>query len=203
MSLKDLMGNLHPPGYPDRFGHFQYTHHGRLFFACDPRAEEVFIDDISVQTSRLCRFNGACKQWMSVAEHQWIASYLVPEEYALEALLHDSPEGYIGDMIRPLKGLPGMGTIYLKVEDGIARAIAARFKLQYPWPKCVLQADEMVLGAEIAQNIRSPIASYLTDDSASLDSNRGTKLYYWPAELAQQFFMQRFLELAKKRGLVG
>lgn len=39
----------------------------------------------------------------SVAQHQWQMSYLVPEEYAWEALTHDLPEGYFGDMARPLK----------------------------------------------------------------------------------------------------
>src|SRR5438067_969535 len=79
LSLYDLVGHINPPGYPDRFGHYQYTAHGRIFFSCDPRAEEVFIEDIAKQVSRLCRFGGATKRFMSVAEHLWISSHLVPE----------------------------------------------------------------------------------------------------------------------------
>jgi hypothetical protein len=203
LNLFDLVGHISPPGYPDRFGHYQYTAHGRIFFSCDPRAEEVFINDIAKQTSRLCRFGGGSKHWLSVAEHCWIASHLVPEEFALEALLHDGAEGYIGDMIRPLKTLPGLGDLYLKVESGIERAIAKRFNLVHPWPASVKKADEALLGAEIAQNIVSTEDGYLTTDRAAFDGDNGVKLYFWSPELAEVFFLQRFYELADKRGLRG
>jgi uncharacterized protein len=205
LNLADLVEHIKSPSYPDRAGNYQYTANGRIFFSCDPRPEEVFIDDIAKQTSRLCRFGGATKQFMSVAEHLWICSYLVPEEEALEALLHDGAEAYINDMIRPLKMLPGLGDLYLKVEKGIELAIAERFKLVYPWPKSVRVADEMVLGREIAENIASDKINHLTTDPESRDAGfkADIKLYFWPAELAEVFFMQRFLELANKRGILG
>lgn len=202
LMLADLVGDVHPPGFPDRFGNYQYTSHGRLFFACDPRPDEVHIDDIARQCSRLCRFGGATTKFLSVAEHLYICSYLVPEEDALEALLHDAAEAYIGDMIRPLKMLPGLGDLYLKVETGIERAIAYRFNLVYPWIATVKKADETVLGAEIAQNISNERDGYLTTDRAAFDADKGVPLYFWPAELAEIYFLKRFTELAAKRGLL-
>lgn len=199
MPLVELVGDVHPPGYPDRFGNYQYTAHGRIFFACDPRAEEVHIDDIARQTSRLCRFGGATKRFMSVAEHLYIASFMVPEQFALETLLHDGAEAYINDMIRPLKMLPGLGDIYLKVEAGIERAIAERFQLTYPWPIEVKKADEALLGAEIAQNIASKEDGYLFTDRDAAESDQGAGLYFWSAELAEKMFLARYSELISKR----
>jgi hypothetical protein len=205
ISIAELMGEVRSPGHPDRVGNYQYTSHGRLFFSCDPRADEVFIDDIARQTSRICRFGGATMRWMSVAEHQWICSHQVPEEHALEALLHDGSEGYIGDLIRPLKYLPVFGDLYLKIEAPIERAIAERFKLTYPWPASVKRADELVVGAELAQNIRSKATNHLVNDEAACDEGRGADIHihYWTPEIAEWFFLQRFYELADKRGLRG
>jgi hypothetical protein len=201
LNLYDLVGHINPPGYPDRFGHYQYTHNGRIFFSCDPRAEEVHIDDVAKHLSRLCRFGGATNKFMSVAEHCWHCSQIVPEHEALEALLHDAAEAYVGDMIRPLKTLPGLGDLYLKVESGIERVVAERFDLVYPWPKSVKKADEFVVGAEVALNIRSKVSNHLSDDiDARMEGLKSDlQFYYWSSELAEAFFLQRFYELANKR----
>lgn len=201
LSVKDLMGDVHPPGYPDRFGHYQYTAHGRIFFSCDPRADEVHIDDIATHLSRICRFGGATKRFLSVAEHCWICSHIVPEEVALEALLHDASEAYIGDVIRPMKYLPVYGDIYLKVERGIETAVAARFGLKYPWNIDVRKADEVVVGAEIEQNIASKVENHLSEKYEWRSEQKNIQLYYWKSELAEAHFRHRFHTLAKQRGL--
>lgn len=202
MSIKEMVGSVVPPGYPDRFGHYQYTGHGRIFFSCDPRVDEIHIDDIALHLSRICRFGGATKRFLSVAEHCILCSQIVPEEFALEALLHDAAEAYIGDLIRPLKYLPMFGDIYLKVEAGIEKSVAERFKLQYPWPAWVKSADEAVLGAEIAQNIVSKRANILTDDVQALRSNQNLKLMFMDPPWAETMFLDRFEELAGKRGVL-
>lgn len=203
ITIAELMGETRSPGYPDRVGNYQYTSHGRLFFACDPRADEVFIDDIARQTSRICRFGGATDDWMSVAEHQWICSYQVPRIYALEALLHDGSEGYIGDLIRPLKYLPVFGDLYMKIEGPIERVIAERFELVYPWPASIKRADEVVVGAELKKNVRMAADNHL---SATLTEQEDVvasdiQIYNWKPELAEQFYLQRFYELAAERGV--
>lgn len=204
MVLEDIVGEVRSPGHPDRIGNYQYTGNGRIFFSCDPRADEVFIDDIALHLSRIPRFGGANINFLSVAEHSWLCSYAVPEEVALEALLHDAAEAYIGDLIRPLKRLPIFGDIYLKIEGPIEKAVAERFKLTYPWPDEVKRADELVVGAEVAQNIRSKVVNHLSDDIAARTEGErsATQLYYWNADLAKIYFLQRFTELAAKRGLV-
>jgi hypothetical protein len=198
VSLKELCAGLESPGYPDRIGSYQYTHSGHLFFPCDPRPEEVQLEDIAHGLAGLCRFNGQTIQRMTVAEHTYHCSFVGPRQEALERLMHDCGEALIGDLIRPLKIIPLFGAIYLKIESGIERAVAERFKLTYPWPASVRTADETVLKAEIAQNIGSSAPNHLmTPDTVAAD----VKLQYWTPALAQLHWMDRFKELASERGI--
>jgi 5'-deoxynucleotidase YfbR-like HD superfamily hydrolase len=202
-SLKDLLESVSSfangkTGH-DRVGSHSYTHTGRLMFPCDPRPEEVFIRDIAAGLSSSFRFLGATKQRMTVAEHCYIASYIGPKETALERLLHDAPEAYIGDLIRPIKVIPIFGDLYLRIEDGLMKAIATRYGLQYPFPADVRAADETLLKAEITQNIESK-AHALWNDESVVTSDQ-VKLFYWRPELAEAHFLDRFRELAKERDI--
>jgi 5'-deoxynucleotidase YfbR-like HD superfamily hydrolase len=204
LSLSDLLKGVHSPGYPDRLGHYQYTHTGRIFFPCDPRAEEVFIEDIAVPASRISRFNGQTEKIITDAEHQWHASFMVPREEALEALLHDGSESYIGDMIRPLKVLPIFGSIYLMIERGIEAQIAKRFKLTHPWSHNVKRADEILCHADIAQNIRSKEHGVHFDTTAFDADKEATpriEFQYWQPALAEKMYLDRFYELSSERGV--
>lgn len=204
MSVSELLAGVHSPGTEDRVGHYMYVSTGRLFFPCDPRPEEVDIQDIAVGCSRAFRFNGHTIKPMSVAEHCWHASHLVPPELALEALLHDAAEAYIGDVIRPMKALPVYGALYLKIEKGIETAVAERFKLVYPWPAAVRRADEMLLHAEIAQNIKSKRGG-VHFERAVYDREKEMpvefSLHHWDSATAMTMFTARFAELADLRGL--
>jgi hypothetical protein len=204
LSLADLLEGIHSPGFPERKGHYTYTHSGRLFFPCDPRPEEVFIKDIATAASRICRFNGQTERYLSVAEHLWHASHRVPREIALETLLHDCAEPYIGDMIRPLKVLPFLGQVYLKIEKGIETAIAARYGLAYPWSREIMRADEEVLHVEIAHNIRSKVDGVHFNKAVydrDTEKLAPIKLWHWSEPLAATMFLARFDELARERGI--
>jgi hypothetical protein len=202
MTLEQIVGSVRSPGYPDRVGNYQYTATGGIFFACDPRAEEIHIEDIASALSRIPRFGGNTKQFLSVAEHCWICSNNVPPEHRLAALLHDASEAYIGDLIRPIKYLPVFGSVYLKIEAGIEQKIAEKFDLTWPWSSEVRKVDERVVSVEIRDNIGSTVVNHLTDDIASRDEGAASEdifLYNWAPELAKQFFLHRFKELTKQR----
>ncbi len=82
------------------------TASGLPFWPEFPSAEDIRIGDIAAHLSRLCRFNGALRddvQIYSVAQHCVLVSLHVPPAYALEGLLHDAAEAYLGDCIKPLK----------------------------------------------------------------------------------------------------
>jgi len=69
------------------------------------RDDAIHIDDIAWGLGRILRYNGHIREDYTVAHHSIIMSYVVPQSLALEALLHDAMEAYMGDMIKPVKDL--------------------------------------------------------------------------------------------------
>lgn len=102
---------------------------GRVFYPMDPRANEVFLEDIGFALARINRFNGHADQCISVAQHlcqcQWMAyseGYGVRVQYAV--LMHDAAEAFIGDMVRPLKVyMADFKQVELKVMAAIMEAL--------------------------------------------------------------------------------
>lgn len=137
----------------NRVGNYMILSTGRKFWPLDPREAEVDIEAIAHHLGMACRWGGAVQRFYSVAEHSVHCSRLVPPEHALEALLHDAAEAYLGDLIRPLKH-DSRFAAYLAVEAPIERVIARRFNVEYPWPASVKRADEAMGATEAAQLIR-------------------------------------------------
>ncbi len=133
----------------DRGGWIQ-TSHGRQFWPMDPRADEVFIDDIAHALSMLCRYGGHSLRFYSVAEHSVLLSRSAAPENKLWALLHDATEAYLVDVPRPIKPfLVG----YKEAEIKIMRAICERFDMAIDMPTKVKEADTRILFDERAQNM--------------------------------------------------
>lgn len=86
--------------------------------------DDIRIEDIAWGLGRTLRFGGHIREDYSVAHHCIVMSYYVPEEFALEALLHDAAESYLGDIIWPVKSLfPQIS----EFEDTIVLKIMNRF----------------------------------------------------------------------------
>ena len=100
-----------------------YTRSGRYFDLLNPDPNEIDIDDIASALSKITRFTGHGRFAYSVAEHSVHCASLVPPDYALEALLHDAQEAYLGDVSSPLKALlPEYRAIEHRVQAHIFRS---------------------------------------------------------------------------------
>lgn len=110
------------------------TFTGKRVCVEDPQPDEIYFEDIASALPKLCRFNGHCKQFYSVAQHCVLGAEFAQEwfndDVAREFLLHDATEVYVGDTIRPVKRVlnkrfPG----YEDVEKGFWRAISLQFRV--------------------------------------------------------------------------
>jgi hypothetical protein len=162
-------------------------HSGHYFDLLDPAGSRFELEDIAHGLAHTCRYAGQCIRFYSVAEHSWHASYLVPEELKLAALMHDAAEAFIGDVTRPLKQLlPD----YRVIEKSIEAVMAERFGLA---DRCadaaVKRADIAMLAAE--QRAMMPAHG---SDWAILTSvtPAAVNFRYWSPVEAKAHWLDRF-----------
>jgi hypothetical protein len=125
---------------------------GKWFDVLNPDPALIDLADIAGALSKLCRFGGHCHEFYSVAEHSILVSRLVAQrsgatrEAVAWALMHDASEAYVADIPRPVKRqIPQ----YVAIEDTVQKAIAERFRLPWPMPDEVHEADHELLALEL------------------------------------------------------
>lgn len=107
------------------------THSGKRFDLRNPRPCDVNIDDIAIALSRIARFTGHTKDFLSVGQHsvnvaRILNEWEVPVEVQMYGLLHDAPEAYLNDVVRPLKKLLPQ---YHAFERNVMKAVLKGLKL--------------------------------------------------------------------------
>ncbi len=134
--------------------------------------EDIDIEDIAHSLARLCRYNGHCGGFISVARHSiWVAQHLEPEGLGLWGLLHDAPEAYLGDMTRPVKKQPSMHE-FVEADDRLEEVIARRFNLPYPMPQSVHDADMHVFNKVELPILETYFGDIVQDEYTFLDYYR-------------------------------
>ncbi len=129
------------------------TFTGRRFHPLAPDPAEVDVADIAHSLSLLCRFNGHCRPFYSVADHSVRVSRLLPPEHALAGLLHDAGEAYVSDLPRPVKKqVPAFDDI----EDVVLKVVFERYGLSFPYDDAVRQADDILLATEMRDLMADP-----------------------------------------------
>jgi hypothetical protein len=169
------------------------TFTGRYFYPTAPCPDDVDIRDIAHALSQICRYAGHTSEFYSVAEHSWLVSTMVPEEYALHALLHDAAEAYCQDLPSSVKqALPA----YKEMEDQIQRAIWYKFNLYPEEPRIVKQADLDILYTEKDRVLgNTPPWTQIPGTKRA-----GLRLECWQPKAAEYAFLTRFERLTHERG---
>lgn len=176
------------------------TYTGTKFYHLNPQPEMVHVEDIAHSLSQLCRWTGHTKFFYSVAQHSVLGSYLCPPESALEFLMHDSSEAYLGDMNRPLKHYTAAGPAYLEIEEKVEKVIFEKFGLPYPLSEEVKKYDVQMLYAEKAQLMNVTEATqYEARKWGSDETEARVLIAPWSPSFAEEMFLDRFRELYKEK----
>ena len=135
---------------------------GRRLDILNPSPLDIEIEDIAHGLARVSRWNGQTrgKHSFSVAQHSVMVERLVranapklDQKWYLAALLHDSPEYVIGDMVTPFKHV--LGGVYHEIETRLDHAVNIRFGLPPLMPESVTRtikrADRMAAWLEATQ----------------------------------------------------
>lgn len=166
---------------------------GRKFWPLNPKASDVYIEDIAHALSMTCRYSGHCSEFYSVAQHSVLMSRYIEAPYKLWALLHDASEAYIADIARPVKShIVG----YAGIEAGIMVAVCERFGLSVVQPQRVKDVDTSILLDERAQLMKTP-----PDDWHIAGGPLGIKINPWSQQDACFEFLQTFRDLIRGTGV--
>jgi hypothetical protein len=165
------------------------TYTGKAFYPLSPRAEEIDIVDIAHSLSLLCRFNGHCRVFYSVAEHSVRVSETLSTEFALWGLLHDAAEAYVSDLPHPIKATANW---FQQVEDQLLAMVAQTFDLGWPMPPEVREADNVLLATE-ARDLMVPAPKSWNLPAPPLD----TLIEPVSAPQAERMFLERYETLRR------
>jgi hypothetical protein len=168
---------------------------GKPFYPWNPDEDSINILDIAHALSMVCRYNGHCVRFYSVAEHSVLLSYAVDPEHALWALLHDAAEAYIGDMVRPLK--PHIED-FKSIERSLEQTIARKFNLPGDMPNQVREYDTRIVQDERAQ-IMAP--SHLPWTAIAEYAPLGVTINGWLPTVAEMAFLNRYYTLTDNNGV--
>lgn len=177
-----------------------FTFSGRTIRPLHPDSSDIAVEDIAHALSQNCRFTGHTRLFHSVAEHCVRVSLIVPEELALEALLHDASEAYLSDVARPIKRAEEF-SFYMEVEGRLERAIAERFglPLREAMEPTIRWADQYTLEAEVAF-LHSETFQRRMDVNPDHDAEGKPWMHLaipapWSPEMAEVSFLGRYRQL--------
>lgn len=163
-----------------------YTQSGRVIDPLNFRASDIDLTDIAHALSMICRYGGHTNRFYSVAEHcVRLAKYMADHNPPLckAALLHDSAEAYVGDMIQPIKG---EFVIYeIQIELPVLQKIGEVFGVPMAEFQLVKPFDKRILVNEMRQ-LMPKVCDSLSDLSP-LELPQGP--FGWSPTKAKQEFL--------------
>lgn len=147
------------------------THSGRIVDVWRTDPETIHLPDVAWHLSRIARFNGATLGPVySVAQHSLFVAVLVQQFYrvddpvvVLQALLHDAHEAYLGDILTPVKNIPGMRAVLYRAEAQLIDVMHEALGVPPPWGgnvDVIRQADHLALAIEAWHLVHSRGATW-------------------------------------------
>ncbi len=169
------------------------TFKGHYFNLLTPENSVIDIEDIAHSLARQCRFTGHTREFYSVASHSLWCSFLVDSRLALEALMHDAAEAYLGDVATPLKQLL---PAYKVIEDQVERVVRMHFGLPHPMSPAVKEIDALMLMTE-----KRDLLKVTTRDAELWHGPEpfGSQIHSEPPEQAEKAFLKRYYDLIAAR----
>ena len=171
------------------------TYSGIPFNPIEPASWDISIIDIAHALSNLCRYNGHCKKFYSVAEHSVLVSRSLPNNQKLKlwGLLHDAAEAYLGDIPKPVKHqLPD----FIIKENKFLESVAERYKLPIGIPKEVQEADLRILVNEKEDVMESIHIWPLID---VIDPLPNIKIKCLSPKKAKKLFLDTYIKIVKEK----
>lgn len=165
------------------------TRSGKVIVLTDPDPMLLNLEDIAHHLSMLCRFNGACTEFYSVAEHSVRVSTACPSELAEWGLMHDAHEAYLGDPSRPLARALGPGFAFWdELRKLFMTRIRQRFGLGLQDPAVKLADDTLLATERRDLMVQTPL-------DWELPPPLPEKIEPWDIVRAREMFIVRFHEL--------
>lgn len=178
------------------------TFSGKKFYPLEPDIEDIHIVDIAKALSHICRFNGHCNRFYSVAEHSLsclgLARHMgLSYSHRYAALMHDAAEAYLSDVVRPVKRfLKG----YAYYEYQLEELIFKKYGITYPFGAEIKKIDNIMLATERRDLFHDPLPwDNLTEEPTDFfDVSRPIS---HGAINVMQAFLGEFYNLRKALGL--
>lgn len=189
----DLIGLHSTTSNPEgRSGDWFLSFKGRQLWPCDVRPEDLDIEEIAHGLSMICRFGGQSREFYSVAQHSVLVALRLPIGLQLCGLLHDAPEAFLGDVIRPLKRHVSMES-YGHVEAKAWAAFARRYDLPAVIPPAVKEVDNRMLITERRDLLPEHPWPWKEDEQATQPYD--FHILPWRPKVARRKFLAEFERL--------
>lgn len=166
---------------------------GSMFDYNNPEGSDVKIEDIAAALANVCRFSGHVHYFYSVAQHAVNTSYLVNDNLAFDALMHDTAEAFTNDLPTPLKiAIPAFKDLEVRIES----AMSKRFGFTYPLSPAIKEADLKMLLAE-KEYVKLDFSTWDCLEGVELTDEESAVIDLEPMSPpdAFNFFMDRYIEL--------
>jgi 5'-deoxynucleotidase YfbR-like HD superfamily hydrolase len=197
----------------ERFGEWMETSSGIEFYALDARENEICIEDIAHSLALMCRFNGHCSRFYSVAEHS-VRVLKCFQQYSggdyskslsaqRHVLLHDASEAYLCDIPRPIK--PFL-TNYKKHEENLQDIIYGKFQCKFSDIMSENTLPSLRYHHSFPKDVKDADLTLLATEARDLGLNRNKKwvlpqhplpekIIPYSSDDAERMFLEEFYKL--------